>query len=92
MSEKKRQFETDIVINDKSQITVARHLGYIGIFNKIYCKLTVEYACKNFKISQHVANLQARKHSVCLDTVMLKEDGEAGVGMGTTMAVHGDGQ
>jgi len=28
MSENKRQFETDIVINDKLQGTVPRHLGH----------------------------------------------------------------
>jgi len=33
MSENKRQFETGIVINDKSRGTVARHLRYCGIFN-----------------------------------------------------------
>jgi len=31
MSENKRQFETGIVINDKLQCTVARHLRYCGI-------------------------------------------------------------
>ena len=33
MSENKWQFETDIVINDKLQCTVAKHLTYCGIFN-----------------------------------------------------------
>jgi len=33
MSEIKWQFETDIVINNKSQGPVARHSRYCGIFN-----------------------------------------------------------
>jgi len=33
MSKNELQFETDIVINDKSQGTVAIHLRYRGIFN-----------------------------------------------------------
>jgi len=41
MSENKWQFDTDIVINDKSQGTVATHLRYCGIFNdnllQIHC-------------------------------------------------------
>jgi len=41
MSENKRQFETNTVINDKSQGTVARHLIYCGILNdtllQIHC-------------------------------------------------------
>jgi len=32
MSEKKRQFETRIVINEKSQGTVARHLRFLWHF------------------------------------------------------------
>jgi len=35
MSENKQQFETGIVINDKSYGTVVRDLRYYGIFNKI---------------------------------------------------------
>jgi len=78
MSENKWQFDTDIVINNKSQGTVARHLRYCGIFNEnllqIHCWVCV---LKNFKISQHLAKLQARKMivthtlTVCLGTVML---------------------
>jgi len=41
MSENKQQFETDIVINEKPQGTVARHLRFCGIFNdnllQIHC-------------------------------------------------------
>jgi len=41
MSENKWQFEKDIVINEKSQGTVARRLRYCGIFNnsllQIHC-------------------------------------------------------
>jgi len=44
VSENKRQFEkTGIVINDRSQATVARHLRYCGIFNdnllQVYCRV-----------------------------------------------------
>jgi len=43
MSENKRQFETNIVINNKSQGTVASHLKYFGIFNEnllqIHCRV-----------------------------------------------------
>jgi len=49
MSENKCQFQTGIVINGKSQITVARHLRCCGIFNEIYCKFNVEYAVKNLR-------------------------------------------
>jgi len=41
MSENKRQFETDIVINDKSQGTLARHLRYCGIFNENFSSSSV---------------------------------------------------
>jgi len=45
---------------------------------KIYCKFTVEYACKKFKTkkSQHLAKLQARKLIVSriLGTVLLKDE------------------
>jgi len=41
MSENKRQFETDIVINEKAQVAVARHLMYCGIVDdnllQIHC-------------------------------------------------------
>jgi len=41
MSENKQQFETDIMINDKSQGIVARHLRHCDIFNnnllQIHC-------------------------------------------------------
>jgi len=41
MSENKQKFEIYIVINDKSQGTVARHLRYCGILNdnllQIHC-------------------------------------------------------
>jgi len=33
----------------------------VAFSTKIYCKLTVEYACKNFKTSQRLAKLQATK-------------------------------
>jgi len=62
MSENKRQYETDIAINDKSRGTVAKQLRYCGIFKdsllQIHC-----WVClwKNFKNSQHLAKLQARK-------------------------------
>jgi len=39
MSENKKQFETDIVIDDKSQCTVARHLRYCDIFDKNFLQI-----------------------------------------------------
>jgi len=50
----------------------------VAFSTKIYCKFTVEYAVKKFKTSQHLAKLQATKlivsHSVCLGTVLLKDE------------------
>jgi len=79
MSENKQQFETDIVINEKPQGTVARHLRFCGIFNdnllQIHCWA---WLWKNFKISQHLAKLifigqkaDCLTRSVCLGTVLL---------------------
>jgi len=42
---------------------------------KIYCKFTVEYACKKIKTGQHLATgkkAYCLAHSVCLGTVLLK--------------------
>jgi len=60
-SEHKRQFETDIVINDKSQGIVSRHLILCGIFNEN--KFTIESAYERIlkPCSQHLAKLQERK-------------------------------
>jgi len=57
-----RQFETGIVINDKSQCAVARHLRYCGIVSEnlvqIHCRVCL---WKNyFKISEHLVKLQTR--------------------------------
>jgi len=55
MWQNKRQFQTGVAINDKSQGTVARHLRYCGIFND--CLLQIHcWVClwKSFKISQHL--------------------------------------
>jgi len=62
MPENMRQFETGIVINDKSQGAVARHLRYCGIVNEnlvqIHCRVCL---WKNyFKISEHLVKLQTR--------------------------------
>jgi len=58
MSESKRQFETDIVINKKSQGI----WGLSGIFNdnllQIHCWV---WQWNNVKISRHLVKLQARK-------------------------------
>jgi len=79
VSENKRQFETAVGINDKSQGTAVKHLRYCGIFNdnllQIHC-----WVCswQNFKTSRHLAKLQARKSIVSrcvhLDTVLLKDE------------------
>ena len=62
MSGNKQQFETDFVINDKSQSTVAKHLRYCGILNNSLLQ-SHYWVClwKNYKISQHLAKLHARK-------------------------------
>ena len=64
MSVNKRQFGTDIVINNtrKSQGTVDMHLRYCGIFEENLLKIHY-WVClwKNVKISQHLAKLRARK-------------------------------
>jgi len=61
MSENKRQFETVTAINYKSKGTAATYLRYCDIFNEnllqIHCRVCL---WKNFKISQHLAELQAR--------------------------------
>jgi len=53
----------------------------VAFSTKIYCKFTVEYACKNSKTSQHLTTgkLTDKKadcltHSVCLGTVLLKDE------------------
>jgi len=51
----------------------------VAFSTKIYCKFTAGCACKRiFKISQHLAKLQARKliasGSQCLGTVLLKDE------------------
>jgi len=51
----------------------------VAFSTKIYCEFTVDYACKNFKTSQHLAKLQTRKlivsRTLCLQgTVLLKDE------------------
>jgi len=51
----------------------------VAFSTKIYCKYIVQYVCKNFTTSQHLAKLQARKLIlsriyVCLGTVLLKDE------------------
>jgi len=48
MSENKRRFVTEIVINDKSQGTVARHLRYCGIFNDNLLQIRLSLLMKKF--------------------------------------------
>jgi len=62
MPENERQFKTGTVINYKSQCTAARYLRYYGIFNEKLLQISCWVSLwKNFKISQHLAKLQARK-------------------------------
>jgi len=74
MSENTRQFETDIVINDKSQGTVARHLRYCDNLLQIHC-----WVClwKNFKNQSTFGKVTGKKAdclkcSVHMSTVLLK--------------------
>jgi len=46
MSDYKQQFETHIVINDKSNGTVARHLRYCGIINDTLLQIHCWPDCK----------------------------------------------
>jgi len=59
MSEKLRQSEICIVINDETPVTVcAKHLSWDGL---LHCKAIIQFAGKRtFKISEHLAKLQAQ--------------------------------
>jgi len=58
MSEKLRQSEICIVINDKSQGSIAKHLGCDKL---LYCTFIIQSAGKRiFKIGEHLAKLQAK--------------------------------
>jgi len=55
MSENKRQFETDIVINEKSQGTVAGHLRFfVGCSITVYWKFNVESDCERILKSVNI--------------------------------------
>ena len=58
MSENWQQSEICIVINDKSQESIARHLSYDGLF---HYKFVNHCAGERiFKICEHLAKLQAK--------------------------------
>ena len=58
MSENWQQSEICIVINDKSQDSTAKHLSYDGL---LQYKFVSHYAGERiFKISEHLAKLQAK--------------------------------
>jgi len=57
-SEKWRQSEICVVINDKSQGSIAKHLGSD---NLLYCTFIIESAGERiFKIGEHLAKLKAK--------------------------------
>ena len=75
MSEKWRQSEICIVINEKSQDSTAKHLSFDGL---LHCKFITQFAGERIsKIGQHLAKLQANGwschtvHSHC--TFVLKD-------------------
>jgi len=58
MSEKWRQSEICIVINDKSQGSIAKYLCWDGF---LYYKFIIQFIGERiFKISEHLAKLQAK--------------------------------
>jgi len=58
MSEKWRQCEICIVINDKSQSSIAKHLRNDDLLN--YTFITQSPGERIFKIGEHLAKLQAK--------------------------------
>ena len=58
MSEKWRQYEICIVINDKSQDSMAKHLSSDGLL--YYKCITQLDILKTFTIREHLAKLQAK--------------------------------
>jgi len=58
MSVKWRQWEICIVINDKSQGSIAKHLSWDGLFHYIF--ITQFAGERIFKIDKHLAKLQAK--------------------------------
>jgi len=58
MSENWRQSEIRIVINDKSQGSIAKHLSFDGLLHYIY--INESAGERIFKIGKHLAKLQAK--------------------------------
>jgi len=58
MSENWQQYEIFIVINDKSQDSIARHLSYDGLLHYKFVNLCAGE--RIFKIREHMAKLQAK--------------------------------
>jgi len=57
MSEKWRQSEICIVINEKSQDSTAKYLSFDGL---LHCKFITQFAGERIsKIGQHLAKLEA---------------------------------
>ena len=66
MSDNKRHFRTNVMINDKSQGSVATHLRCGEIFNShVFYKFIAESASEKNGIDEHLAKLQARKLIAC---------------------------
>jgi len=58
MSEKWRQSEICIVINDKSQVSIAKQLWCEEL---LYCTFVIQYPGERiFKIGEHLVKLQAK--------------------------------
>jgi len=70
MSENWQQSEICIVINDKSQDIIAKHLSYGGL---LYYKFVNHCAGERiFKIREHLAKLQAKWFNPVIRPIRLK--------------------
>jgi len=76
MSENWQQSKICIVINDKSQDSIARHLSYDGL---LHYKFVNHCAGERiFKIREHLAKLKAKWLIVTFKTFVLKDAELAG--------------
>ena len=60
MSENWQQSEICIVLNDKSQDSIARHLSYDGLLHYKFVNHCAGAGERIFKIREHLAKLQAK--------------------------------
>jgi len=70
MSENWHQSEIRILINDKSQSSIAKHLSCDGLLHYIYIVESVGE--KIFKIRKHLAKLQAKMVDCVIHPIRLR--------------------